>query len=313
MSAQRGDLHIDVPLTNVSVAYQNPELIATQVLPVVPVNKKTDKYYTFGKESFDLRETLRAKGAESNRVLSWSVGTGSYSCKRNALNDTIDQEDRDNADAPLKPDVEVTEGLTNQIHLRREYDVASYLFNTTTFSGKTSALSGTDQWSDYTNSDPLANIETRIDTIQQASGAKPNTVVMGYEVFMKLKHHPDLLERIKYTQKGILDTDLIATLMGVDRVLVGRSLYNTSTENQTRSLSYAWGKYVLICYVTNRPALKSPSLGYIFTWKNYGGKTAKVKKWREEKIDADIVEVEQCYDVKGTALDAAYLYSTVVA
>lgn len=41
------DVHIDKPLTNISVAYiQNTnEFIADKVFPTVPVDKQTDKYF----------------------------------------------------------------------------------------------------------------------------------------------------------------------------------------------------------------------------------------------------------------------------
>lgn len=39
------DVHIDGPLTGVSIAYRNEEYIADQVFPVVPVTKISDKFF----------------------------------------------------------------------------------------------------------------------------------------------------------------------------------------------------------------------------------------------------------------------------
>ncbi len=41
------DVHVDAVLTNLSVAYiqEQDAYIATKVFPVIPVDKKSDKYY----------------------------------------------------------------------------------------------------------------------------------------------------------------------------------------------------------------------------------------------------------------------------
>ena len=42
------DVHIDSPLTNISIAYMQDqkEYIADKIFPVVPVDKQGDKYFT---------------------------------------------------------------------------------------------------------------------------------------------------------------------------------------------------------------------------------------------------------------------------
>ena len=311
--SKRGDLHIDVALTNVASAYKNDTLIADKVLPVIPVAKQSDKYYTFGKEAFRLFDDLRANGQESKEVLSYTVGTGNYFCDVHSLKDIVTDEDRANADAPIIPDTDTTEALTNMILLRREYAVASELFNTTTFSSYTSALSGTAKWSDYTNSDPIGDIETAKASVHDNTGRPANVVVMGIEVWRKLRQHPDLLDRVKYTQKGILTPDLVASLFEVDEVLIGGALYETAKEGQTSSFGKIWGNYVLTYYrAPGKQTLKTPNLGIIPSWKIYGGKTYKVKKYRWEPRGGDMIEVESAYDVKVTMAAAGYLYSAVV-
>ena len=54
MQPTRNDWKIDVPLTNISIAYmQNAEnFVARQVFPDVPVDRKSDKYRTYDKNDF---------------------------------------------------------------------------------------------------------------------------------------------------------------------------------------------------------------------------------------------------------------------
>ena len=221
MANKRGDIHIDVALSNVAVAYKNSALIAGEVLPIIPVNKQSDKYFTFGKEAFRLFDDLRANGQAAKEVLSYSVGTGNYFCDPRALKDIVTDEDRNNADAPINQDIETTEALTKMRLLRLEYEVGTTLFNATTFAGYTAALTGTARWDDYTNSDPCKDIEMAKASVHDNTGMEANTVAIGIDVWRKLKNHPDLMDRIKHSQKGILTTELVADLFGVDKVIVG--------------------------------------------------------------------------------------------
>ena len=53
----QSDLHVNAPLTNVSIAYmQDPnDFIARKVFPTVPVKKQSDLYWKFSKS--DVRRT----------------------------------------------------------------------------------------------------------------------------------------------------------------------------------------------------------------------------------------------------------------
>ena len=260
-----------------------------------------------------MEEDIRADGAESARIKSYSVGTTSYACIAHSLNDVVTDADRANADRPLDPDIDTTEGLTDKIRLRREYAQGSYLFNTTTFAGHTNALTGTACWDDYANSHPVKDVEVQKGDVQKEIGLEANTVIIGREVYDVLKQHPDILDRVKYTTKGVVTAELLATLFQVDRVLVGSAIYNSANEGQAASTTRIWGKYALMCYVTPKPALKSPALGYTYQQKIWGNNGWKVKKWRREELDGDEIEVSTAYDVKLLCPSAGYLLSTVIS
>jgi hypothetical protein len=305
----KGQLYIDVALSNVAFGYRNGELIADKIFPTIPVSKQSGKVYKFGKDAFRLVDDLRQPGAVSNRIQSYSVSTDTYYCANHAVNDVIPDEDAENADVAVNPEVATTEGLTNNIKLRREQVLASYLFNTTTFSGKTAAV-GT-KWSDYTSSDPVADVDTAIETIRQATGSIANTIVMGKSVFNKLKRHPLLLDMFKYTQKGILTADLIAEALHVDRLLVGGAVYNTGNEGTSDSMSDIWGSYCLVAYIAPKPEMRAPSLGYSYTWMTGVGGYSTYRLY-EIKPHATWIEVMNYYSDIATQLDLGYLLSSCI-
>ena len=156
----------------------------------------------------------------------------------------------------------------------REVELAASLTSTAVLTQNTT-LSGTSQWSDFSNSDPIANIRTGASTIYSAIHVNPNTLVLGKQVFDKLQDHPAFLERAKYTQLGIITTDLMARVFGVDRVIVAAAGKNTAVEGQTNLMSYIWGKDAVLCYVAPRIAPKTITLGLTYQWK-----TRKVERMR---------------------------------
>ena len=300
------DVHVDSILSGVSVKYTNEAYIADQVMPVVPVKKESDKYYKYTR-NWKLPQSKRAAGAEANEV-EWNVTTDTYSCEEYALKDLIPDRVRDNADNPLSLDVDSTENLTDLIQLGREKRIADIVFAAGSFGAQTSALSGTNQWNDYAGSDPIGDVRTAKSVVHAASGKMPNVMVIGYQAYLKLLDHPDILERIKYTQKGIITADLIAQVFEVDKLLVGKALYDSTIEGVAESLGYVWGKKVALLYSEPSPGLKKVSFGYQFQNRGFS-----VKKWREEKRAGDFIEAGEIRDEKIVAAATGYLYTTVVA
>jgi len=93
---------------------------------------------------------------------------------------------------------------------------------------------------------PVGDVRTAKATVHAASGKTPNMMVVGKQVHDKLLDHPDILERIKYTQRGVVTEDILARLFEVDKYVIGKALYDSSQEGGTESLAYVWGKNVAL-------------------------------------------------------------------
>jgi hypothetical protein len=120
----------------------------------------------------------------------------------------------------------------------------------------------------------------------------------------QLEDHPDFIERIKYSQRGVLTTEIIASILGIQNVVVPGVGYNTANPGQAVSLSYLWGKDVVLAYVPSRPGLRIPAYGYEFVW-GYGQLPQVVDRWWDNDRKADLIRVQRRYDVKHVALDAS--------
>ena len=300
------DVHVDAVLSGISIRYINDELIADRVLPVVPVKMESDKYYKYTR-NWKLPQSKRAAGAEANEV-EWNVSTDTYSTEEYALKDLIPDRVRNNADNPLDMDVDTTENLTEVIQLGREKRVADIVFASGNYGSQTSALAGANRWDDYAGSDPIGDVRTAKATVHAASGKLPNVMVVGYQVHLKLLDHPDILERIKYSQKGVVTEQLLAQLFEVDKYIIGKALYDSSLEGATEDLGYVWGKKVALLYSQPSPGLKKVSFGYQFQSRGF-----RTKKWRVEGREGDFIEAGEIRDEKLVAVSTGYLYTTVIS
>jgi hypothetical protein len=222
-------------------------------------------------------------------------------------------EDVDNATTPTDPFTDATEFVTEQLLIGREIEAATMLTSTATITQNTT-LSGTSQFSDYSNSDPFTTIETGKQTIHSATHLQPNVLVMGKQAWDKLKFHPALMERVKYSQKAQMTTELVASLLEVDRLIVAAAGYNTTKEGQTDSMSYIWGKDMLLAYVAPKIAPKMVTLGLTYRWAK---RTKFVKRLRgtdEEDREGTYVRVGgDNYDQNVVSTECAYLIKNAVA
>jgi|ERR1051326_8831485 hypothetical protein len=306
-----GNVHIDRALTQISVGWPNSQNMAGAALfPSVGVQKQTDKYYIFGREGWLPENDYRAPGAAANEVTGAALSTDTYYAQEHSLQIAVTDEERENADPPIAPDRDGTNIITSKIMLGRER-VMQVLATTaanyaTSGSTNTVTLSGTSQWSDYANSDPISDLRTGKIVVNSRIFADPNVAVIPYQVMVKLEDHPDFLERIKYSERAIFSPELLASVLGFDRVVVPGVGINSANLGQTPTLGYLWGKDVVLAYVPSSPGLKIPAYGYEFTWGGAGGGQAQyVDRWREDRRKSDVIRLCRYYDVKLTAMGDA--------
>jgi hypothetical protein len=313
------DLHIDVPLSNISIAFINDDasFIAPQIYPVLPVGKQSDKYFIFDKADwFRVNETRRERKAPP-QIVEFSVSSESYFADNFALAHELAFEDKNgaNADAALDIDTSAVNFVMHGLKLDWENRVASQLTSTSNV-GSSNTLSGTDQWSDFANSDPFNDVEVGKEAIQSSTGRKANLMVIGQPVVNKLRNHPDIIDRIKYTQTAFIqdgESALLAQAFGVDRVLIGSAVKNTAIEDLSASMSFIWGKDVLIAHVAPTPGLRTASLGYAFRWTVPGIPDMIAERHIFQDRHAERIEVGYFQDEKIVASEMGYLIKDAVA
>lgn len=314
----QSSVHVDVPLTNLSTAYLQSQdaFIASKVFPIVPVQKQTDKFYTYTKNDWFRDEAqLRADATESAGS-GYGLSTSTYSCDVYAMHKDIGYQTRANADSQINLDRDATEFVTQRLLLKQEIQFVTDFFTTSVWGTDSTP---TNLWSDFTNSDPIEDIETGKEAILSVTGQMPNTLVLGYQVYRKLKNHPDIIDRIKYTS-GVtgrtVTPELLAAMFDIDRVLVARAIKATNNEGETAAYSFTHGKHALLAHVAPSPGLLTPSAGYMFSWQGVSdglGANIGVRRIDMPTTRAERIEGEVAFDNKVVGSDLGYFFSGAVA
>ena len=319
------DVHVDAILTNISIAYMQDRdnFIADKVFPVIPVDKKSDKFFTYTKNDWFRDEAQRRAPATESAGGGYNLSTDTYSADIWAFHKDVPDQIVANADAPLNPLREAAEFVTHRLLLRRELQfvtdfMSAGVWGTTSAGTAGTATSGqtATQWSNYTSSDPIEDVEAGKAQILSNTGMEANTLVLGYEVFRQLKNHPDLVDRIKYTSSQTITADMIAAMFDIPRVIVSKAIKATNAEGATQAYAFATGKTAMLCHVAPNPGLMTPSAGYTFSWTGVSGGLGQVigtSQFRMDSIRASRVEAEMAFDNKVIGSDLGYFWNSIVA
>lgn len=274
------DVHVDAALTNFSIAYMQDatNFVADQVFPPVPVEHKSDKYFTFAKDAF-----LRAGGeqipyGQEAPKGGFNMSTDSYDCGtpwRWAFDLTPDV--LANADPGVNIDQAASAFVMNGLLVQREVVWATKFFASsiwgTTVTGASAGNGSTTAtyWNDDAGSDPITDVSVGRSTILGNTGYLPNTMVVSFPVHEALKKHPLIVDRFKYTSSDSISEAMLARLFEVDRYIVAKAVQATSQEGQTITTALVLGKHALLCYSAPAPSLLAHSAGYTFVWSKLSG------------------------------------------
>lgn len=263
---------IDPVLSSIAQGYQNSEMIASALFPTVSVPLRGGNIITFGKEDFMLYGSQRAPGENTKRVQFGYTGSTyalvDYSLEGQVPNEVVEEGQNgpgiDHAAMAVRK-------VSNIMALRLEKQAADIARTAGSYaSANKITRTSTAQWSDLTSgvSDPIADVETAKDAVRAATGKRPNTVVMGAQVFSKLRQHPKVVDRIKYTGRDIATVELLAVLFGVQKVLVGDAIYSNDAGT---AFTDVWGKDVVVAYTElgSLADMGAPSYGYTYNLNGY--------------------------------------------
>lgn len=306
-----GAVHQNGFLSNLSVQYANDEYIGEQLMPAVPVSKRSDSYATYDKRDRlaypddDLSERARANELGENR------GKENYSVRDYGYSNFVSAETLENEDAPFDEMFDLVEAINEGVAFRREKRIASILTNASNFSGNTLGLSGSSKWSDTSGGDPIKNLQDARAALWQGRGATKIVAYSSLDVFNTLARHDALRDLFKFTKDGLATRQQIAQYFGFDDYLVGSAREDTANRGQTASYGRIWGNVFGVVRVAQRPSLRIASFGVTFRLKG----DPKTSEWYDPSVGKGggyYARVAVSEDHKVIAGDTGYLITGAI-
>lgn len=265
--------HVDALLTDFAIGYRPTGFIADMIFPVIDVPKQSDVYAIFDQEDrFRQWHSIRAPGDMANEIR-MKTSSDQFHCKNYALSNLIPDELVANADPIFRQSLEEvrTSFVLDALMLDWDKRVAD-LITATTGVGSSAAVSSS--WSDNIagNSDPVGDINTAIDNVQDATGYKPNRAVCGIGAWRTLRRHDDIID--KSTNPNVSGggnyprTVDVARLFDLDEIIVGGAYLNNAQEGLALDLQKIWNDHFIVYYNNPQPKFDAPTYAVTFNWRS---------------------------------------------
>jgi hypothetical protein len=300
---------INPGLSNLSVKYANDRAgYVVNKFPTVNVAHETDTYYVYGREAFQIPETIRANGAEANQS-EFILSTQTYSLDRHSLKDIVTDRERANANVGINPDVDTMELLTDQIMNRMEYNAAQTIFTTATSFDNTGSLAASYTWNLLTTgTDVIGDVSSMTAVVMKSCGKEANTMLMGEQTYRYVKNQPNIIDRIKYSERGVITPEILSAVFDIKNIVKGSAVYDAGIEGSaTPSTTWIWNLKAAVMYLEPNAKLKSPSALYNFAMAANGEYPYAVKKYRNEAKEGDEIEVNAFHKTILTGKAAGFI------
>lgn len=303
----------DKLLTNVSNKYVPQGFVAEQVLPSIKTGAYTGKIAKYGSSFLRLENTNKGGRSKFRRVDTQARSTQGYEIEGHGLEGMVTKEDyRNFIDTPFNAERDETYALQTILQIEKEKMLADALTSTAIITQNTT-LAGASQWDSATGT-PLTQITAANGLLIDATGGGANVAIMDVAVWNKIRFNPQFIDTLgyKYSRPGGLNDSELASVLGVDRLLISRVRYNAAKEGQADNMVPVWGKDIVFAVAPQVAAMDQISLGYLVTLE--GESPRQVYKWDlYNPPGSAAILVEDNYDMIISNANAGYLIKNVIA
>jgi hypothetical protein len=223
---------------------------------------------------------------------------------------------------PLKPDEDAIAYAAEKVDLKKEIRVASLITTGTWVDGNSGGEDAEGLWSPAGNTNTfLADITKAQKAIKAKTGKKGNVLVIDDATYLALKECEAILDKIKYTQRGVLTSELLAAMLELDEVIVGSAIKNTAKETKTGTEFTGVNIWEVnagkgMGFLFHRPrtlGLKVPTAGLQVRLAYEDGQPRRVTTWREPAEHQDVYEVAEETDIVLVHAALGYLFKDTYA
>ncbi len=300
------DLRINAYLSEVARGYRNNELIAHYLFPTIESELEKVDIFEFNKEAFKVHDTERAIRANSNVISPEGFKKHTATLTEHDLAYPLDyREEHESKEVKLQ--LHATNVVTQGLQLKHEKQCADLVQDANNYSsGNKVILSGTSQFNDEA-SDPVTVIDTAKNAICSNIGQDPNTMVIGQEVWEKLKRHKVLTGLLSNSEHKILTLSHLKEIFEIENIVVGKAV--TVDENNVNHR--IWGKNIILAYVPKLDTRTEydPAFAYTIHLKD----SLKIDEYYKEGNKLKYIRATDIYTPFLVGPEAGYLIKNAVA
>jgi hypothetical protein len=290
-AAAPSDVYRTPVLENVSyAAFQDASMfVARAVFPTIPSPDEQFKYYTFNMDSIQQdKARQRAPGSPSEEGV-WDLSATSVTLKQYSYLEKLPEELVASAGLAANIDVASANSVAEVLLINAERRFATNFFVTTKWATDMTGQASADAthyifWNSATST-PIDDVYSEHRRILLAGRRRPNTMILGFTVLQRLLTNVQIINRLN---NGALpgrvvmaSIDQLASIFGVDRILLAGAVYNSAKEGATAAGAFCLDdKSAWIGYVAPQAAVMTPSAGYRGTWAGMAGNDMGVRTFK---------------------------------
>jgi hypothetical protein len=295
------EVHVDQALTDYSAAlFQDlGGSVASQAFSNRNVAQQSNNFHIY--TAADLHRTDAQKRAPNTSAARkrYGLSTGQYFCDVWALAYDVSEQEVANQDAVLDAEQDAAKVIMEDLIMTEDNEWAATAFVTGVWGTSVAGATNFTQWDDAAST-PIEDQRVGIRTVLSNTGKKPNKVVYGFQTWSDgLVDHPDLLDRIKHTQTGVVTEDLLAQVLGLDRVIVAETIRNSAQEGIAESAGFILGDNALLLHAPDNVGPRQATAGIRFNWSGLLGAASGVRTKRFDIPQDDAfprVESDMAFD-----------------
>lgn len=313
------DVHIDAALTDFSIAYVQDatNFVASQVMPIKPVEHKSDKYFIYNKNDWLRNDAVKKRAVGEGAPRSgFTLSKDNYDAEPYWTAVPLSELIYKNSDPSLRIDEAATKLVTQRMLIAREIIFADSYLSAGVWD--TDVSGGTDftYWNDYA-SDPQKDIDDGKALVLENTGQEPNTLVVAYKVHQALKRHPLIKDSVKYTSDQSISAEVIAKFFELDKYVVMKASYSPSNEGAAvPEYDFINATNALLMYQDGDPAILMPTAATIFSWTGLTGINdagIAIDQYYDQEKKEDVVRGQFAFDMKVTGTDLGYFFSNAIS
>ncbi|MDD4980695.1 MAG: hypothetical protein PHC54_05455 [Candidatus Omnitrophica bacterium] len=309
-SGTRTNPRLDLGVALMEFIAQESDFIGTQALRLFRAQVQKGVFPAITRECLTRSvNTKRAKRSGYNREGVITVDI-SFACEEHGLENALDDSERSLYESDFDAELACTKQILNLLLIAQEVRIATALFNTSTWAGATLYTDNSGAPWDAAASDVIGQVLAAKEKVRALTGMKPNALIMSETNRIRLLSNTAIKAAIQYTTIPTEEavTNALKGLFGVENILIGKAVKNTSNKGKDFSGSDIWSDdYAMVARIAqDSNSLEEPCVGRSMLWVADSPENTTVEQYYEDSIRSDVFRVRQ--NVDELVIDASFAH-----